>query len=144
MLCGSRPIPPAETSPGETVPGFEKVVDPEALDVQYGHFPVQPDDKSHVWGVNSPAQLPAFGGKVRSEIAQQCGYRAPEVSMYEEGTNSGLRLLVSDPGAALTGPGSGTAKQSSATDDSVDPVKKNAELLGKLLAVRLGDCFSDP
>ena len=48
--------------------------------------------------------FPAFGGKVREEIAGQSGYRAPEVSVNEKGTNSGLWAVASDPGAALTVP----------------------------------------
>ena len=31
---------------------------------QYGHLPAQPDDKSRVWGVNSFAALPIFGGEL--------------------------------------------------------------------------------
>ena len=90
------------------------------------------------------AQLPAFGGKLRSGIAQQCGHRAPEVSPCEKGTNSGLRLAASDPGSALTVPGSGAAKQSGPKGDAAAPVKKSAALLGKLCVVRPAECSIGP
>ena len=105
MLCHLRPTPPENKSPGDTVPGFEKVIDPVAIGAQYGMMPVQPDDKSRFWGANSFAQLPAFGGKVRRGVAQRPGYRAPEVSQFEKGTDSGPRSIETDPGADLTGPG---------------------------------------
>ena len=130
--------------PGETVLGFEKKVGPDAFDVHYGHLPPQRDDKSRVRGANSFALLPAFVGTVRAEIAQQRDYRVPEVSLFEKGTNAGLRLVASDLDAALTVPGSGTAVQSGETVDSAARAKKHAESSGKLFAVRLGECSSDP
>ena len=72
-------------------------------------MPAQPGDKSRVWGVDSFAQLPASSGKVSKEIAQQCGYGVPEASLFEGGTNSGLRLVATVPGAALTAPCAGVA-----------------------------------
>ena len=54
-------------------------------------------------------QLPSFGGNVRKKIAQQCGYRASDASLFEKGANSGLWLGVADSYAALTVPGAGDA-----------------------------------
>ena len=78
------------------------------------------------------------------EVARQCGCRSPEVSQCEKGTYSGLRLVVTDPEAAPTVPGSGVARQPGATGDAAAPVGKNAELLGQLSAVRLGEWSGDP
>ena len=64
MLCGLAPILPAYKSAGETVAGLENAVSPKEFDGQYGKAPVQPDDMSRLWGVNSAARLPAFGGEV--------------------------------------------------------------------------------
>ena len=62
------PTPPAVKYAGETAPGFEKVANPAALDDQFGNAPVQPGNKSCVWGDNSFVRLPAFGGEVRVEL----------------------------------------------------------------------------
>ena len=110
MPCGLRPIPPADKSLGGAAPGFEEVADSKAFGAQYGHFPVLPDDKSRVCGVNSFAQLPAFVGRARKEIAQQFSYRAPGVFLFEKGTDSGQWLAASDPDAALAVPGSGDGR----------------------------------
>ena len=60
--------------------GFDKIVEAKAFDEQYGMLPVQPDDKSRVWGVNSFAVLPMCGGLFRENVAQQCGFRMPSAS----------------------------------------------------------------
>ena len=69
MLFGLRLTPPGAESPSETAPGFKKVVGPAAFDAQYALLPPQPGNKSRVWGVDSFAQLPEPGGKVRRGIA---------------------------------------------------------------------------
>ena len=43
-----RPTPPEDKSAGGAVAGFERITHPGAFDMQYGHRPVQPDDKSRV------------------------------------------------------------------------------------------------
>ena len=53
-------------------------------------------------------------------------------------------MLAPDPDAALTVPGSGAVRQTGAAGVPIAPVKKNAELLVKLVAVRLGECSEDP
>ena len=110
MLCGLRPTPPEDKCLGETAPGFEKVVDFVVSDAQSGMLPVQPEDKTRVWGVVLFSQQLAPGGKVRREIAEQCGRRDPGAPLYGKGANSGLRLVATDPDAALTALGSGTAE----------------------------------
>ena len=69
--------------------GFEKIVQPKAFDAQHGHLPVQPDDKSRVWGIHSFATLPKFGGVFREDVAQQCGFRTPASPSLAKGARSG-------------------------------------------------------
>ena len=40
--------------------GFGKIAEPDAFDCQRAMLPVQPDDESRAWGVNSFAMLPMF------------------------------------------------------------------------------------
>ena len=84
VLLGFLPTPPEDMAAGEAVPGFEMFACPGAFDLQYCHLPAQPDDKPSAWGVRSFAQSPAFGGKVRKEIAQRRGRRVPEMSPFEK------------------------------------------------------------
>ena len=139
-LCGLRPTPPEDKSAG----GLEKIARPAAFDVQYGHLLVQPGDTSRLLGVKSFQQFPAFGGEVPEEIAQQSGYRVPEASPFEEGTNSRLRFAASDPDAALTVPSASIVKQPVGTGVQEALVRNNAELLRKLPVAHIGDCSSDP
>ena len=88
---GLVPAPPVDKYAGETAAGFGRAVNPDAFVEQYGNVPVQPDDKSRVWGVDSSARLPVPGGGVREGLAQQCGYRVPAVTPYEKGAHSSLR-----------------------------------------------------
>ena len=84
-----RGLPPASSADKKGPPGarrgFDKIVEVEAFDEQYGMLPAQPDDKSRVWGVNSFAVLPMFGGQFSENVAQQCGFRMPAASFQEKG-----------------------------------------------------------
>ena len=111
MLRGLRPTPPGGERPRDAAPGFEKIARPGAFDLQYSHLLAHPGDTSREWGVDSFAQLPAPGSKVCKEIAQRREYRAPEVSLFGKGTNSGLWLVATDPDAALTVPSAGVVRQ---------------------------------
>ena len=111
---------------------------PGAFDDQFGRLPAQPDDKSRVWGANSLVRLPAFGGEVRVELAQQCDYRAPEVAEYETGNRSCVWLAAPDPDAAVTAPGAGAGHGPEANSGSTPLARKNAESLGKFPAERSG------
>ena len=64
----------------DTRRGFEKIAELEAFDSQHAMLTGQPDDKSPVWGVNSFAMSPMFGGAFREDAAQRCGYRTPASS----------------------------------------------------------------
>ena len=87
MLRGLRPTPPEDVAAGDAVPGFEKIPRPGAFDSHFDHRLVRPGDKFRVWGVNSFVQSPAFGGTVREDIAQQCGYRVTEEPLLAKGAN---------------------------------------------------------
>ena len=50
---------------------MEQIVSPEAHDRSYGNIPVQPDEKSRAWAVNSFAQLPVHGGEFSEGAAEQ-------------------------------------------------------------------------
>ena len=139
ILRGLRRTLPKSLSPGGSVPGSERIARPSALRSQYGHLAVQPVSKSRVWGVNSFAQLPAFGGKVRKEIAQQCGRRAPEASRFEKGTNAGLCLVAPDPDPALTGASAGVVRQPVAAGVLKALVRNTAELLVELFVAGVGE-----
>ena len=65
MLCGSRPTPPGDMSAGDAAPQREKIARPGTFDAQYGRRPARSGDEYRAWGVNSFAQLPAFGGEAR-------------------------------------------------------------------------------
>ena len=77
--------------PTDTRRGFEKIAEHVASERLHGLSPVQPADKSRVWGVNSFAAAPVFGGLLREEVAQQCGFRALASSFQVKGKHSGLR-----------------------------------------------------
>ena len=62
---GLRPAPPEDRSADDAVPGFEKITLSGAFGLQHGQLPAQPGDKTRIRGVNSFAQMPAPGGKVR-------------------------------------------------------------------------------
>ena len=48
--------------PMDTRRGFEKIAGHEVFERLHSLLPIQPGDKYRVWGVNSFAALPAFGG----------------------------------------------------------------------------------
>ena len=48
--------------PTDSRRGFQKIAEPEAFDCLHALLPVQPGDKFRVWGVNSFAISPMFGG----------------------------------------------------------------------------------
>ena len=70
--------------------GFDNLVRGEVFGRLHALIPAQPGDESRVWGVNSFAALPAFGGKFGEEVAQQRGRRMPATSRKENGARSGL------------------------------------------------------
>ena len=113
--------------------GFDTIVDAKAFDVQHALVPVQPDDQSRVWGVNSFAVLPMFGRAFSEDAAQQSGFRMPAASFQEKGNHSGLWLAVVDPDAAVTVPGTVEHVKGEAKGREVTGVKENAEVLGKLV-----------
>ena len=82
---GFHPKPPSAKIVDELPPlGVEAAVKESAFDARYGILPPQPDDKSRVWGANSYARLPAFGGKVTEAAPRQSGYRMPQSVNKEE------------------------------------------------------------
>ena len=82
-LCGLRPISRRISPPARPRSVSRKWRAHGAFVAQFGHLPAQPGDKSRVWGLNSIAQRPAFRGKVRKEIDQQCGFRAHEAPLSD-------------------------------------------------------------
>ena len=94
MSCVSRGLPPASAADKKGLlgarRGFDKIVEAKAFDDQYSMLPVQPDDRSRVWGVNSLAVSPAFGGLFRENAPQQFGFCTPAASSQEKGNHSGL------------------------------------------------------
>ena len=120
--------------------GFDTIVDAKNFEVQHGLVPVQPDDHSRVWGVNSFAVLPMFGRAFSEEAAQQPGFRMPAASFQEMGNHSGLWLAVVDPDAAVTVPGTAEHVKSEAMGREVSGVKENAGVLGKLFVKWFENC----
>ena len=104
MLRAPTPSPITEKLPLTGRVGFDNLVHEEVFERLPAWISAQPDDKSRVWGVNSFAALPAFGGKFDEAVAQQCGRRMPAASRNVKGTHSGLRLAVVDPDATATAP----------------------------------------
>ena len=92
---------------------------------------------------NSFVGLPAFGGKVRVGLAQQCGYCAPEVTQYKQGNHSSALLATAYPATAATAPGSGARRGPEANDAPTPLACKNADSLGKLSVKRFGECALD-
>ena len=76
--------------PMDTRRGFRKIAEPKAFDSLHGLLPAQPDDTSRVWGVNSFAALPIFGGASHEDVAQHRGFRMPVSSRWGKGTHLGL------------------------------------------------------
>ena len=85
-----------------------------------------------------------FEGGFREEVVQQCGYRMPVASDYEEGTNSGLWLAVADPGATVTGLGVATSIAEKVVVFSRSEAQGNASSLGKVFVARFGARASNP
>ena len=91
LFRGSRPAPPtAQLSDEKSPKGIEAAVNEKVLDRECGPAPARLGDQSRVWGVNSFAVLPVFGGGFDEEVAQQCGFRAPASSRKDKGAHSGL------------------------------------------------------
>ena len=128
--------------PWYTRRGFAKIVEPKAFDLPRGLLLVEPDDKSRVWGANSFAALPMFGGVFREDVAQQCGFRTPVSSYREKGTYSGLRLAVVDPEATTAVPGVVSHVKEEAVGLEASSVRANAAISGKLFAKWFGNCAS--
>ena len=64
----------------------------------------------------------------------------PAASVYEEGTNSGLWLAVADPEATVTALGVVTSCVGKVAGGGRSEAQKNASLLGKVFATRIGEC----
>ena len=119
---------------------FEKIAHPVAFEELFAHMPVQPDDKSRVWGVNSFALLPMFGGAFREDVAQQCGARAPVSPYREERTHLGLWLTEVGPGATVAVPGFASHAKEERAGTEASTAHKNAAISGKLFAKWFGNC----
>ena len=141
MLRGLLPrVQEDEKGPMDTRRGFEKIAQHEAFEEQYAHLPVQPGDKFRVWGVNSFALLPMFGGAFREDVVQQCGLRTPVSTSRERHTRSGLWLTVVDPDATVTAPGFAShAKEEAACVEAL-AAHSDAVILGKLFVKWFGNC----
>ena len=140
-----RGLAPCEQEEGEKSAqgarrGFEKIVQEQAPDDLRGMLPVQPGDKSRVWGVNSFATLPMFGGVFREDAAQKCGFRTPVSSRRGVGTHSGLWLTAVDPDAAATAPGVAPHVKGEAAGVEASTVCANAVISGKLSVKWPGNC----
>ena len=136
---------PQENKSGPTSrPASDAIANKDCFDDQYGHLPVQPDDKSRVWGANSFAALPTFKGKLRADVAQLRGRRLPTVSNMEECANSGVLLWVSDPDVPVTVPGVLPNDVFDGGESASPSIMKNAEILGKMFAPRFVVCSLDP
>ena len=109
-----------------------------------GVIPFQPDDRSHVWGVNSFAALPMFGGMFCEDVAQQRGYRMPVAYRQETGARSGLCVAAVDPDATVTAPAVASYEREEAAGGASSEASKNADVLGKVFVKRLGDCAEGP
>ena len=143
MLCGLIPASSADRKgPLDARRGFDKIVEAKAFDEQYGMLPVQPDDKSRVWGANSFAVSPMFGGQFSEKVAQQRGFRMPAASFQEKGNHSGLWLAAVGHEAAATAPGMVSQAKAEAEGRESTSVRTNAGILGKLFVKRFGNCTS--
>ena len=120
--------------------GFQKIVRPEAFEEQYARLPVQPDDKSREWGVNSFAALPMFGGAFREDVAQLCGFRMPVSPKRQKRTFSGLWLTVVDRDATVAAPGFAPHVEEEAVGVEASTAHSNAVILGNLFAKWFGNC----
>ena len=123
--------------------GFDTIVDAATFEIQHALLPVQPDDQSRVWGVNSFAVLPTFGRPFSEEAAQQSGFRMPAASFEEKGNHSGVWLAVTDPDATVTVPGTVEHVEGEAKGQAVSSLVKNAAVLGKLFVKWFGNCTKD-
>ena len=79
-------------------------------------------------------------GGFREGVAQQCGFRTPAASDYEEGTNSSPRLAVCYPGATVAVPGVVTSIAEKVAGDGRSEAQGNTALPGKVYVSRLVDC----
>ena len=131
-----------KTLPMDARRGVEKIAGPKAFDPLYGLLPVQQGDKSRVWGVNSLAALPMFGGVFREDAAQQRGFWTPVSSSQKKGTRSGLWLAVLDPDATVAVPGAVSRVKEEAAGLEASSLRANAALSGKLFAMWSGNCAS--
>ena len=110
MLHGLTPSTKEAKAPLKGRTGFDDLMDKDVSESMHGltgrrGSPCSTGDVARVWGVNSLAALPMFGGAFREDVAQQFGYRAPASSRQESGIHSGLRLAAVDPDAAVSAPG---------------------------------------
>ena len=138
VSCALRGLPPSVAAdrkgPLDSPRGFEKIAEAKALDSLHGLLLAQPGDKSRVWGANSFALLPTFGGMFSENVAQQSGLRMPAASFQEKGNHSGLWLAVVDPDAAATAPGVVKQAKDEAGGRASSSARNNAGILGKLFA----------
>ena len=144
MLRGMAPCVQEYMSAQMSRPGFVDIANKDGLDEQRSYIPVQPGAKSRVWGANSSAALPMFEGERRAEVAQRRRYRIPTLPDFEEGANSGVWVVASDPDATITAPAVMPDSGVSGKDVGRSQVKGNAVLPGEVSASRLGDCSWGP
>ena len=145
LLRGFRPRPPPVKVPDDKSPkSLKSVVNEKASDQQYGLASAQPDDKCRVWGVNSLARLPAFGGKATEAAPQQSGYRAPQFVEEEKCAQSGAFLVMSDYDAPVSSPGLQKVETVSGCNKPLPQVAAYTAGLRELRKFRFAKCTVDP
>ena len=84
------------------------------------------------------------GVAFRGDVAQQRGYCRPASLRQERGAHSGLRLAAVDPDATFAAPGVASYEKEEAAGRVAAGVCKDADILGKVVAKRFGDCAVGP
>ena len=144
LLRGMPPAPPPERVSDEESPKCsEAVVNAEMFEKQYGVAPAQPGDYSRIWGFNSLAHLPAFGGKVSEAAAEQSGYRMPQCVKKEKCGQSGVRFAASDYDASFTVNGAQKVDAAPGNKKKMYQVVANAAAAGELFRPRFRDYTFD-
>ena len=144
MLRALTPSSKTERSPLTGRVGLDNLAHEAAFERLHALIPAQPGGKSRVWGANSFAALPVFGGEFDEEVARQRGYRTPASSRKEKGAHSGLWLAVVGPYATAAVPGGASVGKVVDADLGASGASRNADILGKVYAECLGDCSRSP
>ena len=140
MLRGLAPNAQGDKKfPMDARRGFEKIMEPEASDCLRALLPVQPDDKSRVWGVNSSAMSPMLGGVFREGVAQRRGSRTPASASRGKGSHSSMWLTVIDPDATVAAPGAAPHVKEEASGIEASTAHANAVILGRLFTKWFGN-----